>query len=408
MKIKKIPIEKINPSIYNPRLDIKPGDHEYESLKRSITEFGFVDPLVWNEHNGNLIGGHQRYKILLELGYKEIDVSVVNIKDPKMEMALNVSLNKNLGDWDYAKLKELLVNLDDGAFDLTLTGFDEAELKKLIDWDGGQGLTNEDDVPELPKKAKSKMGEIYQLSNHRLMCGDAAIKDDVKRLMNGEKADMVFTDPPYGVDYGKKNRLLNSFQKAGRNLKDIANDTLGKDELFDFLVKAFTLAFDFGKDYCSYYITAPQGGELGLTMMMMMMSGLPVRHVLIWNKNRQNFSLGRLDYEYKHEPILFTWKKTHKFYGKGTHKNSVWDIDKELKCDIRPTMKPVELIENAVLNSSKKDDVVADFFLGSGSTIIACEKTNRRCYGLEIEPIYVDVAVKRWEDFTGKKAVKIK
>jgi DNA modification methylase len=149
---------------------------------------------------------------------------------------------------------------------------------------------------------------------------------------------------------------------------------------------------------------APQGGELGLMMMMMMMmSGLPIKHVLIWNKNRQNFSLGRLDYEYKHEPILFTWKEKHNFYGAGMYRNSVWDINKELKCDKHPTMKPIELVENALLNSSKLNDTVIDLFGGSGSTLIACEKLNRKCYMMEIDPHYCDVILKRWEDYTGKK-----
>lgn len=237
------------------------------------------------------------------------------------------------------------------------------------------------------------------------MCGDSTNADDVGKLMDGKKADMVFTDPPYGVDYAKKNIFLNSFQPCNRNLRDVANDMLGKDELLSFLVKAFTLGCEYGEDHCSYYVTAPQGGELGLMMMMMMMSGLPTRHVLIWNKNKQNFSLGRLDYEYKHEPILFTWKKTHLFYGNGEHKNSVWDIDKVSKCDKHPTMKPVPLIVNAILNSSQDGEDCWDLFLGSGSTLIAAEQTNRICYGMEIEPLYVDVSVKRWEEYMGEKAV---
>jgi len=168
----------------------------------------------------------------------------------------------------------------------------------------------------------------------------------------------------------------------------------------DYLLNAFTLANEYGHSHCSYYVTAPQGGELGLMMMMMMMmmSGLPAKHVLIWNKNRQNFSLGRLDYEYKHEPILYTWKEKHNFYGKGKFKNSVWDISKELKCDLHPTMKPVALIENAILNSSLSNCIVLDSFLGSGSTLIACEQTNRICYGMEIDPIYIDVILRRYKN----------
>jgi len=398
LKVVEIPISKLKSAKYNPR---KWSEKAISDLRNSIKEFGMVDPLIVNsapKRKNIIIGGHFRNKIAKDLGYKTVSVVYINIPNIEKERKLNIRLNKNLGEWDF----DLLSEFDEGL--LKDIGFDSKELNNIFQLEPN---AKDDIVPDPPKKAKSKLGEIYQLGRHRVMCGDSTKKEDVEKLMNGKKADMVFTDPPYGVDYGKKNRFLNSFQKAGRNLKDIANDTIGKDELFTMLNKTFTLVNEYGQDWCSYYVTAPQGGELGLMMMMMMMSGLPTRHVLIWNKNRQNFSLGRLNYEYKHEPILFSWKKTHKFYGGGQCKSSVWDIDKELKCDKHPTMKPVALIENAILNSSQRGEIIGDFFLGSGSTLIAAEKTNRICYGMEIDPIYVDVIIKRYQDYTGKKAIKL-
>jgi DNA modification methylase len=262
--------------------------------------------------------------------------------------------------------------------------------------------------------ARSKTGDLYELGTHRLLCGDSTKKEDVDLLMDGNKANMVFTDPPYGVAIGDKNKLLDSIEKAGRITTNIKNDTLNIEELKKMLVEGFRLVKEYSQDICSYYVTAPQGGDLGMMMMEMMReAGLPVKHIIIWVKNRQCFSMGRLDYEYKHEPILYTWNKSHKFYGNGNHKNSVWEIDKEQKCDKHPTMKPVELIENAILNSSKKDSVhhrggiILDAFLGSGSTLIACEKTNRKCYGMEIDPLYCDVIVQRYIDYTGNNSIKL-
>ena len=375
----------------NPR---EMTEKQAQDLKTSIEKFNLMSIPVINSDN-LLISGHQRVNILklLKRDDEEIDVRVPNrsLSDKEIEEA-NIRENKNLGQWDF----DALANFDEEL--LKDVGFESKELDRIFQLDS----TPEDDSMPENAPTRAKIGDVWVLGRHRVMCGDSTKREDVERLMDGKKADMVFTDPPYGVDYGAKNRFLNSFQPSGRNLKDIANDMLGKDELLDMLVKAFTLANEYGQPHCSYYVTAPQGGELGL-MMMMMMSGLPIKHILIWVKNRPNFSLGRLDYEYQHEPILFTWKEKHHFYGNG-FSTSVWKIDKELKCDLHPTMKPVALIENALLNSSQRNEVVADFFLGSGSTLIACEKTNRVCCGMEIDPKYIDVIITRWEQFTGKKA----
>jgi len=391
----------LKPHPRNPRVH---PESAIEKLARSIKEFGWTNPVLVSK-DGFVLAGHARLKAAKEAGIKKVPILHLNLEGKKAEAYL-IADNKLQEDtrWDIPKLKELLVEIDDGDLDLKLTGFDEGELKDLIDWESEE-TKKEDEVPEPPKKAITKPGDLWILGEHRLLCGDSTQRESFEKILkNNERTDLVFADPPYGINYGEKNRFLNSFQKAGMNLKDIANDMLGKNELFDMLVKAFSLAREFGKDHCSYYVTAPQGGELGL--MMMMMSRLQTRHILIWNKNCQNFSLGRLSYEYKHEPILFTWKKTHKFYGGGTCKNSVWDIAKETKCAAHPTMKPVALVENCILNSSKKGDIVLDHFCGSGTTIVACEKTGRAGRGIELEPAYCDVIAERWQNFSGKKAIR--
>jgi DNA modification methylase len=202
--------------------------------------------------------------------------------------------------------------------------------------------------------------------------------------------------------------MLNQFQPSGRCTENIENDTLSVDELHSMLLKAFTNVRNVCADDASYYVTSPQGGDLGMMMMMMMKeAGLPIRHVLMWHKNTATFSMGRLDYDYQHEPIFYTWTKKHKFYGKGKFHTSVWDIDKPRKCDLHPTMKPVELVANCIENNSIGGDIVLDVFGGSGTTMIACEQLNRRCYMMELDPHYCDVIIDRWEQFTGKKAEKI-
>ena len=216
---------------------------------------------------------------------------------------------------------------------------------------------------------------------------------------------MVFTDPPYGVAIGDKNKALNAVQKAGRQTENIMGDTMNTQELYEMLKDAFTnLRLHCAED-CSYYVTSPQGGEIGLMMMMMRDAGLEVRHNLIWEKNTATFSMRRLDYDYQHEPIFYTWTQRHNYYGKGQYKTTVWKFDKPRKCDLHPTMKPVELVVEALLNSSQKGDPVADIFGGSGTTLIACEQLGRKCFMMEKDPKFVDVIIDRWESFTGKKAV---
>ena len=222
--------------------------------------------------------------------------------------------------------------------------------------------------------------------------------------MNGKNTTLVFTDPPYGVSIGKKNAMLNTFQPSGRCLDDFDMDDMAPAELGEMLKKVFTLWLGIMADNCSVFVCSPQGGGLGMMMLMMKESGLEVRHILNWVKNRATFSMGRLDYDYQHEPILFTWKKTHKRKKEGAFQTSIWAVDKPMKNKEHPTMKPVELPVCAILNHSDKGDIVGDPFLGSGTTMIAAEMTGRICCGMEISPNYCDVIVDRWEKFTGKKA----
>ena len=280
------------------------------------------------------------------------------------------------------------------------------------DEEGEQQKAQEDDFdPDKPVETVCKKGDIWKLGNHRLMCGDSTDAASVALLMDGEKADMCFTDPPYGVSIGTKNKLLKEKVAGGVGnaiTEDIENDTASADELHDILVKCMTNVRENCKDDASYFVTAPQGGDLCMMMMMMMHAGLKVRHVLMWLKNAPTFSLGRLDYDYQHEPIFYTWTKNHHNYRAGKFRTSVWTFDKPRKCDLHPTMKPVGLVSNCMLDTTKEGDNIIDLFGGSGTTLIAAEQLDRKCYMMELDPHYCDVIIARWEKLTGNKAEKLK
>jgi len=417
MEITNVKIGDLKFAEYNPRAA---SEKEVEDLKKSIDRFGFVEPVVVNsapERKNVIIGGHFRCKVAKDLGIKEIPVHYIKITDMKKEQELNLRLNKNLGHWDY----DLLANFDE---DLLLdVGFEEEELDKLFaDLDPDE---KDDAVPEIPEKAKTKLGDIYQLGEHRLMCGDTTKKEDVAKLMDGKKADMVFTDPPYNVNY----------KGQGKQTKNhIQNDNMKDDEFERFLTDSFANFKGAVKEGAGLYVFHSSSTQSQFERCLAK-TGLDVKNQLIWNK--PSSALGWGDYRWKHEPFFYCGVKGNKtqFYGDRTH-STVWDFQKtdrqllawaqrmkrleqqgkttiwsmardNINEYVHPTQKPVELIVYAIHNSSKSGDIVLDLFLGSGSTLIASEKTKRTCFGMELDPKYCDVIVQRWEEFTNQKARKL-
>lgn len=388
---------------------------QLDNLKASIEETPELleaRGCIVDYHEGKYVclGGNMRYAACKALGMSELPCYVVpegtTILKKKQIVAKD---NVSMGDWDFDALANEWSDMDLEGWGVPIPpewGAAAADAAETNSW--GQAQDDEFDETEAQIEKKCSKGDIWRLGEHRLMCGDSTDEAAIKRLMDGDKADMVFTDPPYGVSIGDKNAALNSVQKAGRCCKNIENDTLSADELYPILVKAMTNARLSCKDDACYFVTSPQGGELGLMMMMMMKdAGLPVRHMLIWEKNSATFSLGRLDYDYQHEPIFYTWTKKHHNYRKGQYRTTIWKYDKPRKCDLHPTMKPVELVANCLNDATKAGDIALDVFGGSGTTMIACEQLGRRARLIELDPHYCDVIIARWEKFTGMKAEKI-
>ena len=396
MEIKLADPKSLIPHPKNPR-----KGHAVDKILASIKEFGFTSPVLVQKGTNMIIAGHGRWKAAVQGGVREVPAIELDISDAKAK-ALMIADNRiaEESSWEKDLLKELVLELKADDFNLALTAFDSSELMKFF------SSVDSDEVPELPKEAISKRGEIYKLGEHRLVCGDALNREDVSKLMSGQKADIVFTDPPYGVSYSDKNKFLNEADKGNRIQKPIEFDHLNETDIQAFWKTAFEIIRDNLAEENSYYIFGPQiQGMMMMMMMMMMAAGLPYRHVLIWVKN--NHVLGRCDYNYKHEPIFFGWTTKHKFYDNGEFQTSVWEVNKPHKSDLHPTMKPTRLTKNALLNSSAEGQICLDPFGGSGSTLIACEETNRRCFMMEFDPLYVDVIISRWEFFTGKKAEKL-
>ena len=402
LRIEYLPVDALKPYSRNAK---KHPDEQVEHIANSIREFGFRQPLVI-DRDGVLVIGHGRLLAAKKLGLKTVPcVRADDLTDEQVK-ALRLADNKtNESAWD-----DDLLNLElDDIFDLDMEdfGFDLSEIR-------GGGLSassaEEDDYePDVPEEPRARTGDIFVLGRHRLMCGDSTDADAWSRLMDGERADMVFTDPPYGVAIGDKNAMLNSVQKAGRCCENIKGDTMTEEQLYDMLMAVFINVRENCAHDAVYYVTSPQGGSLGLMMMMMMRdAGLEVRHVLMWRKNSATFSLGRLDYDYQHEPIFYTWTEKHHNFRGGKYRTTIWDFDKPRHCDLHPTMKPVELVGNAILDGTQEDMIVLDAFGGSGTTIIAAEQLSRRARVMELDPHYCDVIVDRWEKFTDEKAVLLR
>ena len=391
----------------NPRNWTK---EELKSLALSLTEtpelFEMRCPIVV-PHNGRyvVLGGNLRIAAARENKEKKVTCFVFNSTSIEKMKEIVIKDNGSWGKWDYDALANEWSDLP--LSDWGIPVWEESPQDTAASA-GEEKQASEDDFDENKDAiaVRCKRGDVWVLGDHRLMCGDSISLDDVKKLMGGGKADLVFTDPPYGVSIGSKNEMLNSFQKAGRCTHNIENDTLSADDLRGLMVGAMTNArLSCAPDAC-YYITAPTRGDLGLMMQEAMRdAGLPVRHILIWRKNVATFSLGRMDYDYQHEPIFYTWTEKHHNYRKGENRTSVWDYDKPRKCDLHPTMKPVELVANCMKDGTLLGDKVLDLFGGSGTTLIAAEQLGRKCFMMELDPHYCDVIIARWEKLTGKTAI---
>lgn len=387
MKIDKISIKKLIPADYNPRKDLKPGDPEYDKLKRSIEQFGYVEPVIWNKTTGRVVGGHQRLKVLLDIGMTEVECVVIEMDEEK-EKALNIALNKIIGDWDKDKLMLLITDLQGSDFDVSITGFDSIELDDLFKDSLKEGIKEDDfDVEaELKKPAVTKLGDLWLLGKHRLICGDSTKAEIFELLMDGKRANLTVTDPPYNVNYEGT---------AGK----IKNDNMGNKAFYDFLLAAFkNIETAMAKDASIYVFHADTEGlnfRKAFTDAGFYLSG-----TCIWKK--QSLVLGRSPYQWQHEPVLFGWKKSgrHNWYA-DRKQTTVWEFEKPKKNADHPTMKPVALVAYPILNSSLTNCIVLDPFGGSGSTLIACEQTDRICHMIELDEKFCDVIVKRYIEQVG-------
>ena len=428
LKIEYMKIGDLKPNPKNPRKN----DQAVDSIVRSMAEFDWTNPILCDKNNV-IIAGHTRWKAAQAAGMKTVPVIHRNFTKAKAK-AYMIADNKlsELAEWDDPLLAEAIQDLKESGIDVTLLGFDIDEINKLTGVnDYNEGLIDEDDAPEPPKKPKTKVGDVYQLGDHRLLCGDATSQDDMLKLMNAQKADMAWTDPPYNVNY-----TGNNGRKKSKERKKIANDNMATAAFNQFLHDSFRNMALGMSDGAVSYITHSESERDSFTQAFKN-SGFHFAQALIWAK--QCAVLCRQDFNWQHEPILYGWKKGkgHYFCGnfcltsiidddtdidklkkdellaivkaiKEQMPSSIIRIDRPTVSVLHPTMKPIKLIQRCLEYSSKAGDIVLDPFGGSGSTLIACEKTRRTCYTMEMDPGYCDVIVQRWEEYTGKKAKRSK
>jgi site-specific DNA-methyltransferase (adenine-specific) len=386
MDIVMMKLSELVPYDKNPRKN----DEAVKYVKASIQEFGFKVPIVIDKDNV-IIAGHTRYKASKELKIDEVPCIIASDLTEEQIKAFRLADNKvsEQAEWDLELLSEELDDLFD--FDMGAFGFELESEEEDVE------IQDDEYEIEPPAEPRAKLGDIYQLGNHRLMCGDSTSIDDVEKLMDGNKADMVFTDPPYlmgftGNVHGDGTKSFNSKHGA------IKNDKMSRQDGDNFILKIFEniQRFNKGAYYVCFY-------RLGLDYIFRALDKLDNQYkaLIIWNKG--NHTLSNSDYMSKYEPIVYGWFDSHLFYG-DRRNFDIWDIQRTQKNDLHPTMKPIALCSKAIENSSKKEDIVLDLFGGSGSTLIACEQLNRHAYLMELDPKYVDVIIDRWEQYTGQKA----
>ena len=388
-----LPLSEIKPYENNPRYN----ESAVDAVAQSIKEFGFKNPIIVDKHKV-IIAGHTRYKASQQLGLEEVPCIIASDLTEEQVKAYRLVDNKvgELAEWDFLKLEKEITGLPE--YDFEGFGFDLQEIEDKL------GIEKEitDDAYEIPEtiETKVKKGEVWQLGNHRLLCGDSTKEEDVDKLMNGNKADMVFTDPPYlmgftGNVHADGSKSFNSKHGA------IKNDKMSREDGDNFILDFFEniKKFCVGSFYVCFY-------RLGLDYIFRALDTLNNQYkaLIIWDKG--NHTLSNSDYMSRYEPIVYGWFNEHRFYGDRSNFD-IWDIQRTQKNDLHPTMKPIALCEKAINNSSVKNDNVLDLFGGSGSTLIACEQLNRKCYMMELDEKYASVIVDRWEKFTGQVAKKI-
>jgi len=389
VKITQKKVTELIPYVNNSRTH---SDEQVAQIAASIKEFGWTNPILVDGTNG-IIAGHGRLLAARKLGFKEVPtIELTDLTDTqrKAYIIADNRLALNAG-WDNEMLTIELNDLLADGFALEMLGFDPKELNALLEPEVIQGLTDEDAVPDVPEEPKTKLGDIYQLGNHRLMCGDSCSQEAVEKLTGGAGVDMLLTDPPYNVAY-----------KGGTGLT-IQNDDMGDDQFRQFLRDAFVTADTVMKKGAVFYIWHADSEGYNFRGACKD-AGWTVRQCLIWKKS--SLVMGRQDYHWKHEPCLYGWKDgAGHLWATDRKQTTILEFDKPSRNGEHPTMKPVGLFEYQMLNNTKGGDIVLDLFGGSGTTMLAAEKHGRHGYLMELDPKYCDVIVKRWEDFTGKTAV---
>ena len=369
------------------------SEEQVTQIAASIREFGFTNPVLIDS-SGTIIAGHGRVMAAKKVGLEEVPCLRLQHLSQSQIRAYVIADNKlalNAG-WDDEMLKAELLTLQEEGFNTDLTGFSDDELNTLLFVETVEGETDPDEVPEAPVEPITKLGDLWILGNHRLLCGDSTSIDSVTRLMDGDQTNLLLTDPPYNVDYeGKTSDSLT-----------IRNDSMNNESFAQFLRDVYTTANTTMKDGAVFYIWHAPSEVYNFSKAAFEV-GWKIRQCLIWNKN--SLVMGRQDYHWKHEPCLYGWKDgAAHYWGSDRCQTTVLNFNRPSRNGEHPTMKPVELFEYQIKNSSKPNDIVLDLFGGSGTTAIACEKTGRKARLMELDPKYCDVIVKRWEDFTGKKA----
>lgn len=419
-EIQWVKLDELKPHPKNPRVDLREYAEKFETLKQSVLG-GLFEPIKISKQTGYCLAGNQRLKVFHDLAYDEVPVQYNDCPTEKDEIEIMVKDNNELGAYDYAQLDLLLREFNLDRLEVMLNDMDMKQLDRIAK-ENKKKLT-EDDVPSVPAVPKAQPGDIYQLGEHRLMCGDSTNLDDVDRLMDGMKADLVFTDPPYNVNYSGR----------GKNTTNtIKNDSMSREDFRTFLRKVFVAYRSAVKKSAPFYVCHSSSSQRDFEDAMEE-SGLKVRNQIIWNKTIASMGWG--DYRWKHEPMFYavfegentqfygdrsqytvwdeTWddqkilhhlKKNSEKLEKGG--STIWTLSRDGNY-VHPTQKPIELIEIALGNSSKSEDIVLDLFGGSGSTLIGAEKSGRRAFLMELDGRYVDVILKRYEEYTGEKPIKI-